>query len=149
MVTTVGTEDKLEDLLADLIQLDYDAAEAYRAAMDRLEDPNFRSTLESFREDHLRHTQELGAILSGLGRTPPHEGDMKQVLTKGKVVIAGLLGDRAILEAMRTNEDDTVTAYDRAAKFHDAPMTAMKALERGRQDEHRHCSWILSTLKTM
>jgi hypothetical protein len=71
------------------------------------------------------------------------------VLTKGKVVIAGLMGDRAILEAMRSNEDDTVTAYDRAAKFHDAPPNATKVLERGRQDEHHHCSWILSTLKMM
>lgn len=29
---------------------------------------------------------------------------MKALLTKGKVVIAGLMGDEAILQAMRTNE---------------------------------------------
>ena len=42
MVTTVGTESTLEDLLEDLIQLDYDAADAYQAAIDRLEDRRFR-----------------------------------------------------------------------------------------------------------
>jgi hypothetical protein len=45
-----------------------------------------------------------------MGRTPPKEGDMKALLTKGKVVIAGLMGDAAILQAMRTNEADTNTA---------------------------------------
>jgi hypothetical protein len=39
-----------------------------------------------------------------MGRTPPKEGDMKPLLTKGKVVIAGLMGDEAILRVMRTNE---------------------------------------------
>ena len=52
-----------------------------------------------------------------MGRTPPKEGDMKALLTKGKVVIAGLMGDEAILQAMRTNEADTNTAYERAVNF--------------------------------
>ena len=42
---------------------------------------------------------------------------MKALLTKGKVVIAGLMGDEAILQAMRTNEADTNTAYERAVNF--------------------------------
>ena len=35
MTTAVGTESTLESLLEDLIQLDYDAADAYQAALDR------------------------------------------------------------------------------------------------------------------
>src|SRR5919202_1596817 len=103
MVTTVGTESTLEGLLEDLIQLDYDAADAYQAAIDRVENAGWRTTLASFKEDHLRHTRELGEALSGMGRTPPKEGDLKAVLTQGKVIIAGLAGDDDILEAMRTN----------------------------------------------
>jgi hypothetical protein len=55
--------------------------------------------------------------LSGMGRNPPKEGDMKSILTKGKVVMAGLIGDKAIFEAMRMNEADTNTAYERAVNF--------------------------------
>jgi hypothetical protein len=33
MATMVGTETTLEELLEDLIQLDYDAADAYQAAI--------------------------------------------------------------------------------------------------------------------
>jgi hypothetical protein len=65
----------------------------------------------------LHHITELGDILSSMGRTPPKEGDMKALLTKGKVVIAGLMGDEAILQAMRTNEADTNTAYERSVNF--------------------------------
>jgi len=149
MVTTVGTESTLHDLLIDLVKLDFDAAAAYQAAIDRLDNPSFKSALTEFREDHLRHTRDLGECLRDLGKTPPTEGDMKEVLAKGKVVIAGLVGDKAILTAMRTNEDDTVTAYDRATKFKGAPVAVIDVLERNRSDEHRHRDWIRSTLSTL
>jgi uncharacterized protein (TIGR02284 family) len=148
MATTVGTESTLEDLLKDLIMLDYDAADAYQAATDRLENVRFKQ-LTQFKGDHLRHIDELGQILSGMGRTVPKEGDMKSILAKGKVVIAGLIGDRAILEAMRTNEADTNTAYERAVNHDDVSSTARSVLQHGLQDERRHCEWILETQKTL
>ena len=149
MVTTVGTESTLEDLLKDLAQLDFDAAAAYQAAIDRLENAQYKAALGEFRDDHLRHTRELGECLRTMGKTAPQEGDMKQILAKGKVVIGGLMGDRAILEAMRTNEDDTVTAYDRAVNHKDCPRTVLDILEKAQQDEHRHCAWVLASIKEM
>jgi uncharacterized protein (TIGR02284 family) len=146
MVTTVGTESSVDSLLEDLIQLDYDAAAAYQAAIDRLENARWRTTLADFKEDHVRHTRDLGDILSRLGRTPPHEGDAKSLLTQGKVVIAGLVGDEAILRAMRTNEADTNTAYERALEFKDLPSDAGPVLARNLHDERRHCAWILEQL---
>jgi hypothetical protein len=95
MATTVGTESTLGDLLDDLIELDYDAADAYQAAIDRLDDPAFRSTLAQFKGDHLRHIDELGTVLMGMGRTPPKQGSFKSILARGKVVIGGLAGDKA------------------------------------------------------
>jgi uncharacterized protein (TIGR02284 family) len=147
MVTTVGTEDRLEDLLTDLVQLDYDAAEAYQAAIDRLQNTEYRSALSGFKDDHLRHIREISDILTQMGLTPPGQGDMKSLLTKGKVVMAGLMGDEAILQAMRTNEDDTNTAYQRAVQHPNVPTGTLDALERGREDERRHCEWILGALR--
>jgi len=147
MTTTVGTENTLESLLEDLIQLDYDAADAYQAAIDRLENSSYRTRLAEFNRDHLRHSTELGEILSDMGRTPPKEGDMKALLTKGKVIIAGLMGDEAVLQAMRTNEADTNTAYERAVNFKGLQANTREVLQRGLEDERRHCEWILETLK--
>jgi uncharacterized protein (TIGR02284 family) len=149
MTTTVGTESTLEDLLEDLVALDYDAVDAYQAAIDRLENVGFKQKLTEFKGDHLRHIDELGDILTSMGRTPPKQGDMKRLLAKGKVVIGGLMGDKAILEAMRTNEADTNTAYERAVKFNGLPPTSRDVLQRGLEDERRHCEWILQTQKTL
>jgi rubrerythrin len=145
VTTTVGTENTLESLLEDLIQVDYDAADAYQAAIDRLENSSYRAALAEFKRDHLRHITELGDILSSMGCTSPKEGDMKALLAKGKVVIAGLMGDESILQAMRTNKADT--AYERAVSFKGLQANKRDVLQRGLEDERRHCEWILEQLK--
>ena len=61
-------------------------------------------------------------------------------------MIAGLMGDGAILGAMRTNEADTNTAYERAAARQDLPDGAAAVLARNLADEQRHCAWILAQL---
>jgi len=149
MVTTIGRESTVEALLKDLIQLDYDAIAAYDAAIERLDEPAFRNTLTGFRDDHRRHTQNLAPFLRELGAEVPTEGDAKQLLTKGKVVMANLLGDTAILHAMRTNEDDTNTAYGRAVEHVGLSDEARAVVRQNLADERRHCEWILTTLKTL
>lgn len=43
MVTTVGTESDLVDMLNNLIQLDYDAIDAYDTAIDRLDSAEYKA----------------------------------------------------------------------------------------------------------
>ena len=147
MVTSVGTETDLVTLLTDLVQLDFDAVDAYQAAIDRLDNPEWRTTLASFREDHLRHTEELGEALRRLGVIPPSGGDIKSMLTQGKVVLAGLVGDEAILRAMLSNESDTNTAYERAVQFPDLDIGLRDSLEAALTDERRHAAWILNQIE--
>ena len=149
MVTTVGTESDVRTLLRDLIMLDYDAIAAYEAAIERLEDAGFKKALSSFRDDHARHTQNLAPFLRELGEPVPEAGDAKAMLTTGKVKMASLAGDKAILQAMRTNEDDTNTAYARAADHVDATPPMREVLNQNLSDERRHCEWILETLGRM
>jgi uncharacterized protein (TIGR02284 family) len=77
-----------------------------------------------------------------LGEAPLDEGDMKSILTQGKVVMADLFGDEAILKAMKTNEDDTNTAYSRALERDDVPPEIYRTLQQNLEDERRHRSWI-------
>lgn len=148
MATTVGNENELNDLLKHLIRLDYDAAEAYAAAVDRLNSTTFKNTLSLFREDHLRHTRELGQILSARGESPPDGPGGKRFLTKGKVVIANLFGDTAVLHAMLSNESDTNTAYERAVKNPVADDEVRKVLQRNLEDERKHKHWIEDAIRT-
>lgn len=142
MVTIRGKEVDVTRLVCDLIELDYDALDAYRAAIDRLEDFMVQQQLRAFMADHERHVRELTAFVEGLGATAPSKGDFKRVLTKGKVIIAQIVGDRGILLAMKSNEDDTNQAYEQAVRRHDLTPELRELLQRNLSDERRHRAWI-------
>ena len=148
MVTSVGLNPDFKAVLKNLIALDYDAIEAYQAAIDRVDDPSLKDQLTEFRNDHRRHTQELSACARELGVEPPDSPGAKAMLTKGKVLIANMAGDRAILAAMKTNEEDTNTAYERAANHSGLADLARSAIERGLADERRHRAWLIEIIES-
>jgi len=111
MATLVGTQSKLVDSVKSLIELDYDAIEAYQAAIDNIENTQYKNQLEKFCNDHRRHVDKLSLLLEERGIKVNLGPDTKQWLTKGKVGMVHLLGDKAVLEAMLSNEEDTNSAY--------------------------------------
>jgi rubrerythrin len=142
MVTTVGTESRLTDLVENLLLLEHDAIAAYDQTISRLENPNYKQKIAAFKSDHDRHVQELTRLASAVGAKVHREGDAKQMLTTGKVALASLIGDNAILTAMRSNEEDTVTAYERASRHAEATPDARTIFERAHADELRHRDWM-------
>lgn len=142
MATLVGTQKDLGSLLNNLIELDYDAVAAYTAAIESLESPIFRDKLRAFKADHERHIIDLKPYAARYSEHVASGPDLKQVVTRGKVAFAQLAGDRAILYAMRSNEDDTNTAYDRAVRHMDVPGDLLALLQRNLSDERRHRAWL-------
>ncbi|MCQ4158344.1 ferritin-like domain-containing protein [Roseomonas sp. GC11] len=147
MVTTVGTETTFPRLVRNLLLLEHDAIAAYEQAIARLDNPAFKQQIAAFRSDHDRHVQELTRIADSLGTEAPLEGDAKKLLTTGKVALASLLGDSATLMAMRSNEEDTITAYERACQHSTVPAEARRLFEQALQDERRHHAWMDQTAK--
>lgn len=145
MATTVGTEDTINDLVTNLILLERDAIAAYESTISRLSDPALSQQVEAFRQDHLQHLDVLNEIAAETGAEAPVEGDMKQMLTTGKVALADLMGDGAILKAMRTNEDDTVSAYERASNHPSALPKTLAFFQTALADECRHRDWMEQT----
>lgn len=142
MVTLVGTQKDFLKALAALLELDYDAIEAYQLAIQKLTNEAYKRKLGEFLEDHKRHVQELSALIASHGNLPPQGPDMKQHLLKGKVTAASLMGDRAILKAMQDNEIDTNTAYERLNQHQSKWQEAVDCLKRGFEDEKRHKAWL-------
>jgi uncharacterized protein (TIGR02284 family) len=136
-------------LLNRLIQLDYDAIEAYKAAIARLGETEDRKQLSAFLADHRRHVDELAFVVRNLGGEPASHGDLRQVLTKGKVVLGGLTGDRAMIEAMRSNEGETSNVYEQAASQPGIPVDVLAVLERNLSDERKHQAWLGARLISM
>ncbi|WP_245516980.1 hypothetical protein [Rhizobium leguminosarum] len=83
-----------------------------------------------------------------MGIEAPTEGDMKQILTTGKIAIADIMG-AAILRAMKTNEDDTVRAYERASRHEDAIPASKAFFMKAHRDEERHRAWMSTTADTL
>tara|TARA_R100001143_G_scaffold47070_1_gene42261 strand:- start:224 stop:667 length:444 start_codon:yes stop_codon:yes gene_type:complete len=142
MPTTVGTETTAADLIKNLLILEHDAIAAYDSTIERLESAEYRQQIETFRRDHEAHVQELGRIADTMGIDKAMEGDMKQWLTTGKVALADLAGDNTILKAMKTNEDDTVAAYQQALDNDITDAELRPLMEKGLADERRHRAWM-------
>ena len=149
MATMVGTQKSFTQAIKELVELDYDALEAYESAINNLENPEYKKKFEEFKLDHQRHITELSAFLSRCNETAPSGPDnMKKVLVKGKVELASLFGDQNILSAMLSNEEDTNTAYERinARIGESADKEIAKIIADGLADERKHRDWIQSNI---
>ncbi len=143
MATTVGREDSAAKLIENCLYLEHDAIAAYDAVIERLDDATLKTQVEGFRHDHLGHVEALRGLAAQHGVTPPGEGDMKEMLTTGKVALADIAGgDGAILKAMSSNESDTVTAYSQAADNPALPAEMRSMVETALADERRHKEWM-------
>ena len=142
MVTLVGTETDFVEMLCNLVQLDLDAMEAYDAAMARVQKAEYREQLEAFKGDHVRHSEELSKIVKDLGGKASTGPGTKQNITTGGAVLADMVGDKRILEALKSNEDDTNKAYERAVEMSRDQPSAEPVLRAGLEDERRHRAWI-------
>ena len=132
----------LRDLLTDLTHLEYDAVSAYKAAVGKLHDVESKIELDKFMHEHQSRIEELSTGLITIGATPPREGDLKGVLTRGRVILADLLGDEWILKAMLSNETETADAYEEAARHQELTPGVRDTVERALGDARRHRAWI-------
>lgn len=125
-----------------LIHLDYDAIDAYDAALKRVTNAEIRAGLLEFREDHRRHTEKLAGWASDLGGKAATKGDLKRILKAGQVAMASVSEDMGILKALQSNEEEIIQAYDQALERITEPAALVEALEHDREDEWKHKSWI-------
>ena len=86
MTTLIGIQETdLPSLLTSLIKLDFDAIEAYDAALARVSHADYLEPLEDFRDDHVRHTEMLTQMLYDCGVKPPSGPDPMVGRAAGRV----------------------------------------------------------------
>lgn len=142
MVTLAGTQDNEKDLIKAVLELEYNALEAYDETIERLENAQFKAKVQEFRQDHYRHVEELQKLARPMGIDVDGPG-AKSMLTAGKIKIADFISDdSAILNAMKTNEYETVMAYENACKKDFLSPELRAICERGLTDERRHRDWM-------
>lgn len=142
MVTKVGMQVHFGDAVRDLLSLEYDVIEAYKSAISRLDNEQYKHQMVEFLKDHELHAKELSNLLSSHNINVPSGPDMKKWLAKGKVFLSDLVGDNSILSAMSSNEDDTNTAYERIADRDDIWDDARDLIKGNLSDARRHKAWL-------
>lgn len=149
MITAIGLEADFNEVIKHLINMDFQAAEAHNAAMLRIEDPQLRTQILAFAEDHLRHARELCAVAHELGLELPAAVQAQHHLASDKMLLMGIFGDKALMMALKTNIDDTMLAYERAVAHAHLHPLAQQAVKRGLADQRRHHAWINAMLKQL
>jgi hypothetical protein len=139
---------QLVALLNDMLQLDHDAAAAYRLALQELDAETLQAELRSHLQDHERHIEELeGHIerLDGMKMPLPHlTGAFKLAVQAA----AGPGNDRAVLLAFKANELQVRDKYARVADM-ELPPDVAEMVNRAAADEARHYDWAVRSLQDM
>lgn len=135
-------------VLKELAQLDVDAVFAYEQALEQIEESEIHEAIKSFKEDHLRHIEDLNRHLKNMGENPVEKSqDFKGFLIEGFTMVRALTGTQGALKAMESNEKTTNKSYKCAIKDNpDLPEEIMALLQKNYEDEKRHLDYIEKTL---
>lgn len=149
MGTMIEREASTRKLLENLTRYEYDVVEAYRAATERVSLLRETEMLASFGDEHLEQIRNLVGLSQTMGGKIVRAGDWRQLLTEGKVVVAGLVSELAVLTATTHNERKVLNAYERAASRSDVPeeVRAVLALHRNRA-QRRH-KWLTERVEQL
>jgi rubrerythrin len=136
------SDDSDVNLLIALAELDAEAAEAYRIAAENTDQVHFRTKLEEFRTDHLRHVENFNRLLAEVGAAEVStELDEESSAVTMLAASMGIMGVRAALLAMMANEQLTNATY-RAASELPFEEDVQRVLEEHLRDEQRHLQWL-------
>ncbi len=134
--------------LSSLMKLDIDAAKGYDTALDHIKDPAIHSQISKYRDDHLRHVDNLSTLISSLGETPPSRSpDLRGLFLGGATFIQSISGTEGALKGLETGEKMTNDAYSDAVK-QDFPPDILNVLLSNYQDEKIHINYVRSALET-
>jgi len=133
------------DVLNELIQREHDTMAAYRAAIDRIDSLLARRELAQFFADHEAQARRLASCVERYGGRPKTGGDLKQLWTKGRIILADMAGDDAVLVALKRLEAEVHRAYERAQdllrNLADPPLATV--LESALAEEDHHVLWLV------
>lgn len=136
------TTEELIQRLNSLMQLDYDAVQAYEKAIDKIDVGAIANQLQAFQADHERHLVDLSMLIRSLGGEPIElERDVKGVLIEAMTAVRSALGTKQALKAMRSNEQLTNKTYQDALD-EVLPPEVERVVLRNREDERLHLDYI-------
>lgn len=142
MASSIGTEKTLGEMLNSLVELNHDCISAYESALTRVDREDYRVRLRAMASDLRRHLDELKPVVGPLTTNVSDSPSPKELLTKGRVVLAGLVGDQAIIGALRQNQQEVLRALQAAVNYEGNTAQTRTMLQAHLQTETGHVHWL-------
>ncbi len=139
----IGTESRTDQMVQNLMALEQDMLAACETLRDRLSSQDHRDKLDTTCAQLRAHIQELRDYAGRIGVAPTEGGDLRALLTVGRVELAGLAGDdKTLLRAMARNETTLVDAWRNAMGNPETPSDLMPLAETALTDASHHRAWL-------
>ena len=148
MNVTTGKQENFSDAMKDLIDLEQDTKAFYEQAISKIENYDYKTKLNEFKEDHAKHIQQLSELLNKKEQTSIMGSVIRPLIDTIKLEFASLIGDRAKLSSILNNEIDINKAYERLNARHDRWEDAKELLKEALQDEKKHKDWLEKTIQS-
>lgn len=147
MQTTTGHENEI-DRLNELLRGELSAVDTYRLALEKIQDPQIRPTLEDNRRLHALRCDLLKNRILALGGKPDHSSGAWGAFAKLIQAGAKLLGTKAAVAALEDGEDRGLKHYRDSVLRFDAETRQFveSQLLSGQENTHRAMSAIKHTL---
>lgn len=101
------------DQLNSFLRGERSAVEAYRKALDQIEDSPVRAQLQACLESHQKRVETLVSRISALGGTPAEGSGAWGMVTNAAQAAAGAFSEKAAINVLETGEDHGLADYRR------------------------------------
>lgn len=136
-------------VLANLIQIQFDAVHIYETAIERVGDERVRERLETFQQRHHRHLKDLSSAIRELGETPPVPSqDLKGVIFEKLAAVRSITGTEGALKSLATTEEILGRYYQELIP-ESIPEATLRLLKKHLSDVQVHKEYIDLNVKAV
>lgn len=136
-------------ILANLIQIEFDAVHVYETVMERVDDGQMRERMKTFQQTHHRHVKDLADHVRELGETPPVPSqDLKGAIFERLAAIRSITGTEGALKALATAEEILGRYYQELVP-ENIPESTHRAIKKHLSDVQVHKEYLDLNIKAL
>lgn len=140
--------EELNQLLSELLQLEIDSIQAYAQVIPHIDDPVMKTRLNTFRESHQKHVDELIAAYPDNHTPEKTSQDFKGYIQEGMAALRSMGGTKSALKALQSTEERVNRLYSEAVS-RQAPGGAHDLFRKHFSDVKIHLNYITSNLEAL
>ncbi|MAZ43709.1 MAG: hypothetical protein CMF48_00825 [Legionellales bacterium] len=137
-----GTQNKFSDAVRHLLAVEYDAIESYQAARNRIQEKEYKETIEDHIKEHQEFVKKLEGFMQKHHFTFETGPSGKQMLSIGRIALAKLIDDKSVLRALISVEKASKKACEQMKTFEENDKSSHTLFKKGVAHFDAHEKWL-------